>query len=140
MERYPIATCRGIITDNGKILLVKRGKHGKFQEYWALPGGHIDWNEKSENAVKREVKEETGLDFIDIRFFDYSDEIHPKHDWHAVALDFTGKAKGKFKIDGTEITDIKYFSLEEIKEMELAFNHKQCIFKYFKQMEVNKND
>ena len=44
-----------------KILLVKR-KTVVFKGYWALPGGRIDVAESAEEAVVREVKEETGLD------------------------------------------------------------------------------
>ena len=60
------------------------------------------------------------------------DEIHLEHDWHAVALDFEGKGKGKLKIDNDEIKDIRFFSFDEIKEKELAFTHKQLLLSYFK--------
>lgn len=46
---------------NNKILLVKRGTV-VFKGYWALPGGRVDSGETIEQAVVREVKEETGLD------------------------------------------------------------------------------
>lgn len=58
----PRVTCGAIIEKKGKILLTKRNVE-PYKNYWCLPGGHIEWGEKAEEAIRREVKEETGLDF-----------------------------------------------------------------------------
>jgi 8-oxo-dGTP diphosphatase len=50
----------GLIIRDGKVLLVRRGKE-PFLGYWSLPGGSIEPGETPEEAVKREVLEETGL-------------------------------------------------------------------------------
>lgn len=53
-------TARAVITNpQGQILLIERHNAGKH--YFVLPGGHIDQNETPEQAVVREVREETGL-------------------------------------------------------------------------------
>ena len=49
-----------IIIENGSVLLVRRIKEGR--EYWVLPGGSIEPGESHEEACRREVREETGLD------------------------------------------------------------------------------
>lgn len=46
-----------------KLLLVKRGEH-PYKDYWALPGGFVKINESLEEAVVRELKEETNLENI----------------------------------------------------------------------------
>jgi len=54
----------GIITNKGKILLGKKEEiegHPISGE-WHFPGGHVDKDEEPEEAVKREIKEETGLE------------------------------------------------------------------------------
>jgi 8-oxo-dGTP pyrophosphatase MutT (NUDIX family) len=53
----------GIVLDN-KILLVLHARLGM----WLFPGGHIEQNESPNDAIVREVKEETGLN---LRFLDY---------------------------------------------------------------------
>ena len=63
----PQATAAAIITSRqaGRmhILLTRRARHLSFPGEWCLPGAHIEPYEKARNAVIREVKEETGLDF-----------------------------------------------------------------------------
>ena len=48
-----------IVNSNGEILLVKSFKWGSK---YTVPGGHIELGERSEVAVRREVKEEVGLE------------------------------------------------------------------------------
>ena len=49
----------GIIIKDDKILLMRRVRNG--QEYYVFPGGSIESNETEEDALKREMEEETGL-------------------------------------------------------------------------------
>ncbi len=51
-----------IITKNNKILLLQK-KNGKYE----LPGGHIEVGESAINGAKREVKEEIGVDVINLK-------------------------------------------------------------------------
>ncbi len=54
-----------ILTEGGRrVVLVKR-KHPPFEGMWALPGGFVQYGERVEEAILREVKEETGLE-VDI--------------------------------------------------------------------------
>lgn len=51
-----------IVICNGELLLLRRANYMKtFGGKWCLPGGHIDKGEKSETAILRELKEETGI-------------------------------------------------------------------------------
>ncbi len=48
-----------VVIQDGKILLGKRDSE-QYKGYWVLPGGFVERNETTEEAVVREVKEETG--------------------------------------------------------------------------------
>ena len=55
-----------IFNDENEILLIKSPK---FNGKYIVPGGHIEIGETMEEALKREIKEETNLDIKDIEFF-----------------------------------------------------------------------
>jgi 8-oxo-dGTP diphosphatase len=56
----PSLAVDGIVTMDGKLLLVKR-RNEPFRGKWALPGGYVNIGESAETAVLREVLEETGV-------------------------------------------------------------------------------
>ena len=57
---YPEPTTGALIFDRaGRLFLMKSHK---WEGKWVIPGGHVDLGERIENAVRREVKEETGYD------------------------------------------------------------------------------
>ncbi len=58
MENNIIIRCRGIIVHEGKLLVVK---HSQKADYYALPGGHLDWGENVRDCMKREIIEELGI-------------------------------------------------------------------------------
>jgi 8-oxo-dGTP pyrophosphatase MutT (NUDIX family) len=51
------------ISDQGRALLLRRGKGGDHPLRWGLPGGHLEEGETAETAARREVREETGYRF-----------------------------------------------------------------------------
>ncbi len=117
-------TVAGVITkeiDGEKHILLTKRSIEPYKDFWCLPGGHIDANETAENAIDREIEEETGLSF-DGSFFLYFDEIIPEKNIHAVVLVFQGSGNGKTKIR-EEVSDISWFNLSEINELQLAFQH-----------------
>ncbi len=132
MHKIVKATVGAIITrqeDGVAKMLLTRRTIAPFQALFCLPGGHIDPFETARDAVIREVKEETGLDFTPC-FFRYFDEIIPELDWHAVVLIFTGKATGILRADPAEVSDIQWLALTEAQAQPLAFRHNDIVAAY----------
>jgi nucleoside triphosphatase len=81
-----------IFNPRGELLLVKTYKwHGKY----AVPGGHIELGESALEAARREAKEETGLDVMDINFLVWQECIYDESFWkprHFIFLDFIANA------------------------------------------------
>jgi phosphoglycolate phosphatase-like HAD superfamily hydrolase/ADP-ribose pyrophosphatase YjhB (NUDIX family) len=92
----PIVTVGGLIFDSsGRVLMVRTHK---WSELWGIPGGKIKWGESSVDALRRELKEETNLDIVDIEFVLVQDCIHSKEfyrDAHFVLLNYTCRFTGE---------------------------------------------
>jgi phosphoglycolate phosphatase len=89
----PVVTVGGLIfNDAGEVLMVRTHK---WSNLWGIPGGKVKWGEPSEEALRRELKEETNLDVTDIRFVLVQDCIRSKEfyrDAHFVLLNYTCRA------------------------------------------------
>lgn len=67
MPIVPRAAASAAVFRGDEVLLIRRGS-GALQGYWSLPGGHVEAGERTREAARREVLEETGVD-ADLRHF-----------------------------------------------------------------------
>lgn len=132
MERKkPAITVDGIIlNENDEILLIKR-KNEPFKDLWALPGGFVEYGEKVEDAVLREIKEETGLNVEIVKLFGvYSD---PKRDprGHTISVVFHCKIKGGILKGSDDAKEAKWIKFKD--DLKLAFDHLKILKDFFKE-------
>ena len=73
-----------MVKDN-KILLIRRFKNG--EEYWVLPGGGVEDGENLDEALTREVREETCLDLLKYDFLGSCEEEGSEHYFYSCVLD-----------------------------------------------------
>lgn len=128
LQAGPFTTVDALIEIEGGIVLVERS-NPPFG--LALPGGFVDYGESLEDAVIRETKEETNLEITELRqFHTYSD---PGRDprFHTIGTVFLAKAKGKPKA-GDDAKGLRIVRLEEIENLDFAFDHKQIILDYLR--------
>jgi len=124
MKKCITLTVDAIIPYQGKIIVIRR-RNEPFKGYYALPGGIVEYGETVEEAVLREVKEETGLDVKIYKLVGvYSD---PKRDprGHFVSICFITLPVGGELKAGSDAKDIALFSLDNIPK--LAFDHNKMI-------------
>src|SRR5262249_8346990 len=104
----------------GEVLMIRTHK---WSDLWGIPGGKIKWGEASVDALRREIKEETGLEISDIEFVLAQDCIHSKEfyrDAHFVLLNYTCKCAGTPKVAlNDEARDFRWVSRAEALEMPL---------------------
>lgn len=108
-----------VIVENGRYLLIDR-RSPPFG--FAGVAGHIDEGETSEEALKREIKEESGLDVFDKKML-FEEEIPWNwcskgvgvHHWYLFGCDVAGTIKKNIE----ETKSIGWFTLEQIKELKL---------------------
>ncbi|KAA3620155.1 MAG: NUDIX hydrolase [Calditrichaeota bacterium] len=128
------STVAAIITkvENGvKHVLLARRNTEPYKGYWSIPGGHVEQNETSFEAVIREIKEEIGLDFKPSYLWNF-DEIIPNKKIHADVSIFHGKVSGITKLSKAEIIEIKWVPLAEAASENLAFLHNFVLEKYIR--------
>jgi 8-oxo-dGTP diphosphatase len=131
-----IESVAAIIPYDQGFLLIKR-KGDPFNGYWALAGGKLDPDETIEEAVIREVKEETGLDvvpeYILDKYVEYGDYKGETFEYHPTCF-VVRVVGGELNAQECEVSDIKIFTLEELKTIsdKLAFRHKDMFKDYFK--------
>jgi len=122
-----------ILEKDGKVFLTKRSPATKKEiNKWCIPGGHIEIGETAETAVIRELNEETSLKLSKPKFIFYFDEFIPRIKVHAINLIFTGKPSGKNHLSN-EVSKENWFTKSQIKNLNMAFKHKEIIQRYFKE-------
>ena len=116
-----------IHNDKGEILICKKPKNlGVFAGQWALPGGGIEKGEKMKEALRREMKEEVGLEVEVIEPFIFKDDtqekIYPdgsKEMIYMIYLLFDCRAKG-YKVSlGEEFEEYAWVDKENLKQYDL---------------------
>jgi len=126
LQNGPFITVDAIIEVNAGIVVIQRS-NPPFG--WALPGGFVDYGESLEEAVKREVKEETGLELSELKQFHTYSEAQRDPRFHTIATVFIAKAKGEPKA-GDDAASIKVVKFSEIQDLVFAFDHKKVIQDY----------
>jgi phosphoglycolate phosphatase-like HAD superfamily hydrolase/ADP-ribose pyrophosphatase YjhB (NUDIX family) len=93
--RWPVATVGALIfNEAGEVLMVRTRK---WSGLWGIPGGKIRYGEPSVQALHREIREETGLDIVDVRFELAQDCIDSPEFYraaHFILLNYTCRSVG----------------------------------------------
>lgn len=131
-QQYPEPTVGALIFNpTGKIFLMKSHK---WRGEYVIPGGHVELGEKMEDAVRREVKEETGLDVYNLEFICFQEFIFDDAFWkkkHFIFFDFACKAKSTRVKLNPEAEEYVWVSLKEALKMPLEPYTTKTVIEYF---------
>jgi ADP-ribose pyrophosphatase YjhB (NUDIX family) len=115
-----------IILIGGKVLLIHRKNEPVG---WALPGGFVESGETVEDAVRREMKEETGLELESLKQFHvYSDQNRDPRG-HTVSVVFVANGIGTPKA-GDDAGELRLMDLSYAPRAGLVFDHEEILADY----------
>lgn len=99
-RRYPDRPFLGVgalILRRDRVLLVERGRE-PLKGYWSLPGGVVEAGERLEDGIRREVREETGLEIEPLGIFEVFERINRdvggRTEYHYVLVDYLCRVTG----------------------------------------------
>ena len=136
----PTTCCAVAVTEHGEVLMVKQYRHPIEETLLEIPGGFVDEGEAPEEAMKRELKEETGYEFssiVNVGKIAANPGVLNNFTYFFLAVG--GKKTSEQKLDENEDLQIVKISLEELKELFLQNKimqalHNNCIFYALKKM------
>ncbi|MEM1659247.1 MAG: NUDIX hydrolase [Candidatus Jordarchaeales archaeon] len=126
--RTPLLAVDAVIVgkDGESIILVKRS-NPPFKDYYALPGGFVEVGEKLEEALKREVMEETGLEIEVERMIGVYDDPNRDPRGHVVTVAYLCREVGGELRAATDAKEARKFAFDEVKCLKLAFDHEKIL-------------
>lgn len=126
---HPILTVDIVIkTDEGKIVLIRRGKE-PYKGMVSIPGGRVEVGETVENAAIREAKEETGLDVGLIKLLGVYSEPDRDPRGHYISIIYLARVLGGIPKASSDAAEIVLVSAdaEGFRELDMAFDHKRIL-------------
>jgi 8-oxo-dGTP diphosphatase len=113
--------------NKAKVLLINRGNE-PFKGQWALPGGFVDIDEELEDAVVRELEEETGLVDVPLEQMYAFGKCGRDPRGRQITIAFMGVAtKGLTKIKaGDDAAEVRWFDIKKLPK-DLAFDHNEVV-------------
>jgi ADP-ribose pyrophosphatase YjhB (NUDIX family) len=125
-RRYPQAPLLGVgavVFRGDDVLLIERGKE-PLKGWWTLPGGLVEPGERLENAVRREVMEETGLRVTPRGIAAVFERIMPDEDgrteFHYVIVDYLCDYESGTLGAASDVADAAWIPLNGMADLKMA--------------------
>ena len=118
-------TASALCVDNGRVLLARRA-HPPFEGFWDIPGGFLDEGEDPLDGLRRELKEETGLEVEPERFLGLWMDRYDSDSTAEATLNlyWTARVVGGQAAPADDVSELRWFGPDELPAAnELAFEN-----------------
>ncbi len=123
-----------LILQEGRVLLVERARE-PMKGYWSLPGGAVETGEALEDAMRREVLEETGLEVDVLGLVEVFERVTRDADgaaeYHYILLDYVCVPTGGVLCAADDAARAAWFPLEEVDSVLITEGTPRVIRKAF---------
>jgi ADP-ribose pyrophosphatase YjhB (NUDIX family) len=132
---HPVVGVGAVVVRDGRALIVKRAHEPRKGE-WSLPGGLLELGESLQEAVRREIKEETTLDVTVGPIIETFDRVHRddrgRIRYHFVIVDFVCWPDGGEAVPASDADGVAWVSVNEIDDYAVNAHAKAVIEKGLK--------
>lgn len=118
-------TAGALCVDNGRVLLARRA-HAPFVGFWDIPGGFLEEGEDPVDGLRRELREETGLDVEPLRFLGIWMDRYGGDSTAEATLNlyWTARVVSGEPIPADDVAELRWFERDELPgREELAFEN-----------------
>ena len=137
----PIVGVGGVIIENGRALLIRRGREPLLGE-WSIPGGTLELGETLEEGVARELLEETGLEVRVLELIEVFDRIYLESTagggpnkkgprFHYVIVDYLCERVAGEPVAASDVTDAAFVREEDLGNYNLTETAMRILRKAF---------
>ncbi len=130
--RAPLLAVDGLVMYEGKLVAIRR-RYFPHQGLFSLPGGMVEYGETVEEAVVREVREETGLDTEVVALTGVHSDPDRDPRGHVISLAYALEVVGGELGAGADAREIGLLDLRDLPEM--GFDHRDIVADYVKWLE-----
>jgi mutator protein MutT len=121
--KWPLIGVGALLFERGRILMVQRGKEPR-KGWWSLPGGALETGETLEQAVRREVREETGLEVEPAGVLEIFERIVRDAagvpEYHYVLIDYVCRVTGGTLAPGDDACDVQWVSRRDLPALTIT--------------------
>ena len=129
---HPVVGVGAVVVRDGKALIVKRAHEPRKGE-WSLPGGLLELGESLQDAARREIKEETGLDIDVGPVIETFDRVHRDDQgrirYHFVIVDFLCWPREGEAVPGSDADDVAWVTPDQIDAYQVNAHAKAVILR-----------
>jgi ADP-ribose pyrophosphatase YjhB (NUDIX family) len=119
----PVVGVGGVVIRDGRALLIRRGSP-PLEGQWSIPGGTLELGETIAEGVRRELREETGLEVHVLDLIEVFDRIFPdgegRPQYHFVIIDYLCESAVGPPRAGSDVTDVAWAGEEELARFDLT--------------------